>query len=196
MCRPVSEERQVMAYDREYYLTHLQERKEYYEQNRERIAQYCREYYFLHRDAIKARITQWKKDHATRIREQEKDRYKNDPEAFDRRTREWQVSHKDKVRETQRAWKKANPDRVRAKNQSRRARKTGAAADLTVAQWNEILVMHDYRCRYCGAKFSREFPATQDHVIPLSKGGHHTSANVVPACRSCNSRKGARLISA
>lgn len=28
-----------------------------------------------------------------------------------------------------------------------------------------------------------------DHVIPLSKGGHHTASNVVPACGPCNSVK-------
>ncbi|MDB4875733.1 MAG: hypothetical protein JWM41_2179 [Gemmatimonadetes bacterium] len=29
-----------------------------------------------------------------------------------------------------------------------------------------------------------------DHVIPISRGGSHTRENVVPACRSCNSKKG------
>ena len=30
----------------------------------------------------------------------------------------------------------------------------------------------------------------QEHVIPLSKGGALTLHNIVPACRSCNSKKG------
>jgi 5-methylcytosine-specific restriction endonuclease McrA len=33
---------------------------------------------------------------------------------------------------------------------------------------------------------------TLDHVVPLSRGGAETLANVVLACRSCNSRKGTR----
>ncbi len=32
-----------------------------------------------------------------------------------------------------------------------------------------------------------------DHVIPLSKGGHHTKANVQCAHRRCNNAKGARV---
>ena len=31
-----------------------------------------------------------------------------------------------------------------------------------------------------------------DHVVPLSRGGRHEPANLVWACRSCNSRKSAR----
>ena len=35
---------------------------------------------------------------------------------------------------------------------------------------------------------------TQDHVIPLSKGGQHIKENIVPACPSCNSKKGNRML--
>ena len=30
---------------------------------------------------------------------------------------------------------------------------------------------------------------TQDHFIPLSKGGEYSKKNIIPSCRSCNSRK-------
>jgi 5-methylcytosine-specific restriction endonuclease McrA len=36
--------------------------------------------------------------------------------------------------------------------------------------------------------------ATMDHVIPVTKGGPHTRANVKLAHRSCNTRKGNRLL--
>jgi 5-methylcytosine-specific restriction endonuclease McrA len=46
-------------------------------------------------------------------------------------------------------------------------------------------------CAYCERPMrSRE--KSLDHVIPLSRGGGHSTTNVVVCCRSCNSRKHAR----
>lgn len=30
--------------------------------------------------------------------------------------------------------------------------------------------------------------------MPIARGGHHTSSNVVPACRSCNASKGKKTL--
>ena len=43
-------------------------------------------------------------------------------------------------------------------------------------------------CAYCGASES----LTQDHLIPRIKGGSDEAYNLIWACRSCNSSKGAR----
>ena len=43
-------------------------------------------------------------------------------------------------------------------------------------------------CWYCGAS---EAP-TLDHVMPRSRGGADDPENLVPACKSCNSSKGAK----
>lgn len=45
----------------------------------------------------------------------------------------------------------------------------------------------DTPCHYCGQ------PAdAPDHVVPRALGGEDVRENIVPACRSCNGRKGAR----
>lgn len=59
---------------------------------------------------------------------------------------------------------------------------------LSFKEWEQIKERYQYRCAYC----QRERPLTQDHIVPLSKGGFHTQVNVIPACKSCNSRKGNR----
>lgn len=38
------------------------------------------------------------------------------------------------------------------------------------------------------AAYNRSY--TTAHLVPLAKGGTHTFSNVVPACQSCNSKKG------
>ena len=48
------------------------------------------------------------------------------------------------------------------------------------------------RCQYCG----RKFPTTElslDHVVPRSRGGRMTWANIVCCCVDCNVHKGGRL---
>ena len=46
-------------------------------------------------------------------------------------------------------------------------------------------------CQYCG---SRTADLTIDHIIPRSRGGVHSWENLVSACRSCNHRKGGKLL--
>jgi 5-methylcytosine-specific restriction endonuclease McrA len=41
------------------------------------------------------------------------------------------------------------------------------------------------KCVYCGASEN----LTVDHVIPKSRGGHHTWDNLVTACMKCNNKK-------
>jgi len=49
----------------------------------------------------------------------------------------------------------------------------------------QIFEAWDNRCAYCGV------PAdTLDHVKPRHKGGATVAANLVPACKSCNRKKG------
>ncbi len=47
------------------------------------------------------------------------------------------------------------------------------------------------RCQYCGDVFPQR-QLNLDHVVPLSRGGASSWANVVCACIACNTRKGAR----
>ncbi len=46
-------------------------------------------------------------------------------------------------------------------------------------------------CQYCGKRFNTA-QLSLDHVIPRSRGGPTTWANVVCACVECNVRKGGR----
>jgi hypothetical protein len=53
--------------------------------------------------------------------------------------------------------------------------------------WRAAIKEHwNNRCVYCGSSDN----LTLDHVHPKTKGGHDTTHNVVPACRSCNQSKG------
>lgn len=50
-----------------------------------------------------------------------------------------------------------------------------------------VLRRDDWACAYCGGRAN-----TVDHVLPRSRGGGNSWANLVACCRACNSAKGSR----
>ena len=54
-----------------------------------------------------------------------------------------------------------------------------------------IMLRDEESCQYCG-KRSRDL--TLDHVFPRSRGGQGTWENLVACCKSCNGKKGNRLL--
>jgi 5-methylcytosine-specific restriction endonuclease McrA len=157
------------------------------------------------RENILAYHKVWWAEHADRINTQRRQKRQDDPEAARAADKEaYERKDKEKIRvkgrkryaskKTQEALRKhvfylSNPAIFFERSARRRAQKAGALLnDLTNAQWREIQAAYGYRCAYCGAKPKK---LEQEHIQPLSKGGNHTVANVVPACAACNRRKGA-----
>lgn len=80
-----------------------------------------------------------------------------------------------------------NPEYYIAMAENYRSRKNNApVTDFTLGEWKILLDEFGSMCAYCGEIHPK---LTQDHMIPLSRGGSHTYENIVPACKSCNSRK-------
>lgn len=57
--------------------------------------------------------------------------------------------------------------------------------DLTPAQWVSLKAAWG-GCAYCAAA---GVDLQKDCLLPISRGGRYTLANVVPACGSCNASK-------
>lgn len=87
-------------------------------------------------------------------------------------------------------YRKENPEIINAikvhTEQRRRKRASKLPSDFTPEQWKECKDYFNHECAYCGRKLKN---LTQDHFVPLSKGGGYTKDNIVPSCRSCNSKK-------
>lgn len=133
-----------------------------------------KKYVDAHPEEAKARITRWSVAHR--------------PEARTREAR-WKANNPEKVKEYNRRRYRMTVEQHRAAFHSYQARKRSLPATFTVEQWKAIIAAYGGRCAYCGTKPK---VLTQDHVIPTMRGGAYTVENIVPACKSCNSRKGTR----
>lgn len=64
-------------------------------------------------------------------------------------------------------------------------------SNYTLQEWKECLLFFGGECAYCGCTPRKNQRLTRDHLDPWSQGGRTTQSNIVPACSSCNSSKGA-----
>jgi len=66
-------------------------------------------------------------------------------------------------------------------------RERGKARDLRKTRWWQRKTAAGI-CYYCGDRVSHK-ELTMDHLVPLARGGRSTKDNLVPCCKSCNTKK-------
>lgn len=103
--------------------------------------------------------------------------------------RRWVRNHKQQSDEISRRWKAANPEKCKVHKHRRRSRILGCQDHHTEQEWLIILRSHGRKCAYCRTSGTKKNPITRDHIVPISKGGTNSARNLVPACKSCNSKK-------
>jgi len=167
----------------------------YYRANAERLRAYSRAWLRANKD--RALATQkawsaknWDRHHSWRLayyraqraadpaKYQERDRRKRlaNIEAARRRDRKSYLVHR-----AQRIAKSVFHARKRS------LLKQSIPCTFTYRDWRECKIVFQSRCAYCLKVTPR---LTQDHLTPLTLGGHHSAENIVPACFTCNRRKG------
>jgi len=152
----------------------MRDRREYmekrYKENRERILEQHREY----RRRNKERIKQYNRGY-----------YETNKEYL----KEYRLNY-------MRKWLKTVDGRAcnqRSKTK-RRTKMREIVNTLTAQEWLNILEKHNFKCAYCGCQFNEDNLPTRDHIIPISRGGNNTKENVIPACLSCNDKKGIKIL--
>jgi hypothetical protein len=176
----------------------------------EQVKAYLVKWRAEHSDEVKAYDIQWRRDHpehreARKVRDaayraahvEEHKAYaskwnRDHPEMAALAKAKWQRDHPEKCKARNAKWCRANPEKKAAERQRHYALKLNAPVnDLTVSQWADRVTEYNGCCAYC---LKPSDNLTQDHMTPLSRGGSHTLSNVIPACLSCNCRKGTKTL--
>ena len=98
--------------------------------------------------------------------------------------RNWQRKNK---------WKQENKGKVSFYEKRRRARKKMSDGKHTFGEWELLKRQYNNTCPSCH-KTEPTIKLTEDHIIPLSKGGSDNIENIQPLCVSCNSKKYTKTI--
>ena len=78
-------------------------------------------------------------------------------------------------------------------NRIRKSRKRGASGSFTLGEWETLKAQYNWTCPSC-KRSEPKIKLTQDHIIPISRGGSNNVENIQPLCGSCNSRKFTEVI--
>ena len=99
---------------------------------------------------------------------------------------------KKRLREYKRILQQTNPEKFKndkRKTKVRRVARQLKQSDGSVTQEECYRILNSRNdCLYCGAILDKE-NRSLDHLEPLSKGGLHSTANLVVCCRTCNIKK-------
>jgi 5-methylcytosine-specific restriction endonuclease McrA len=158
----------------------------YRAKHRDELNQACRDWYYANKEHANAQAAKWKAAHPDRVRElSRKYRERRAPEYFRALSRKSYRKNHAVITESR---KRARSEgRYRHFRYERRAKLRSAKGKTSHALLEQKLAYYGNRCRYC--RIVLEGDVTFDHAIPLSRGGSNWTANLLPACRSCNSSK-------
>jgi len=75
----------------------------------------------------------------------------------------------------------------------RRKRKFVNGGFHTLSDWEILKAQYNWTCPAC-KRHEPDIKLTEDHIIPISKGGSDNIENIQPLCRRCNCSKRIRVI--
>lgn len=156
-------------------------RKKYYENNKEIMLEKQKKYNEKNKKRVADYKKLWAKENKEHLIICRKLWVKENKEHLAK----YYEDNKERILEYSKVYREKHPECKRMSEQKRKALKKKLPATLTIGQWEKIKTQFNNKCAYCGEEIS----LTQDHFIPLSKGGEYTHNNIIPACLSCNSKK-------
>jgi len=172
--------KKVAERSRKYYQMHKEERIKYRQTHKEAHAENSQKYYQRHKAAAAENRREYNQRNKGEIAEKKRKYYQRNKGEILEKKRKYHSSPEGHCT-------------LNRANHKRRARAKNTEATLTAEQWETILKIQGNCCNVCGKRFTKKRPPTIDHIIPLSEGGGLTFENVQALCKSCNSRKHAKI---
>jgi len=157
----------------------------YFEEHREQYRAYARRYRKRNPKKVRASLRRWREGHKEERRIYLGFWREKNPEKVSAYNQSYRQKHYQEDLARKRCYRKDHREKIRAQNSRRRAQRRSLPDTLATDQINQLFEMG--RTIYPGEKLHL------DHVVPLSKGGGTTRANVHVIPASLNMSKHDKL---
>ena len=144
-----------------------------------------------HPQRVRDNARDWRKAHPDKKKAQDQRYYASHRDQILARVTEYQKEHRDQNNKAVRAWERRNPGRKLGYRNGYRARKVAATTETV--DYDLILERDGHWCYLCQSDVKPN-DVHFDHVIPLSKGGEHSTNNIKVTHSWCNRSKGSKLL--
>lgn len=166
---------------------------------KKRHAEKQREWAKKNPEKAKGSTKKWFEKHPEKKKEYKDRDYQKNKDKYQKRANDWYYAHKNdftfklNILIRQIKYRKENPDINRANIHRRRTLVRNSHGSHTAEDIKKQYEEQGGKCFYCKKDVSKDYHV--DHVIPLSRGGSNNPDNLVIACPTCNTSKGAKLLS-
>ncbi len=192
-----SHREQCRASNQKSHQKNKDQRHEYYLKNREKILKKAHERYHNNKESILVQVHEYRAENPDKPCEAAHKYYHSHKQEVLRKASEAYHSrpekqkHKREYTNYYRHTPKGHAVMQQARYKRYAAMNGNNSEDLT----DLILEIRssEVTCHICGQKLHGK-DCHIDHIIPLSKGGSHTSDNIAPACPKCNIEKGNKIL--
>ena len=161
-------------------------KRKYYKKNKKRHSNLMAEWHSKNKDKQRTYSKNYRLRNKEKIKQINREWYRNNKH----KRAQYYKKNKDYILKRTAKRRKDNPLISRVYTHKYRQRKKLLKSNFTIDQWQQCLTHFNHQCAYCGSTESLE----QEHVIPVSRGGHYTPDNIIPACRSCNASKNNKIM--
>ncbi len=175
----------------------------YIAENPEKVRESKKKYSREHPEKAREGAKRYRLKHPEKVRASSKRARKKNPEKKRENDKRFRQRHPEKGRERRRKWEQEHPETVRIRTRRRRAIQHNAPGEYTNEDLQALYELQQGRCCWCGQPMgnkltdhhlSRYEKFTDDHVIPIGRGGSGYPYNIVLACWRCNCSRRDRLV--